>query len=220
MAGDRWHLYRATDLSGTSGSAIWRLPRVGGGDAQHVGDVPLSSVWGLAISPHGIVAGGVSPRADLFWDAWVVPPGGASPRRLAPIGNTLVAVDASGVLWTAITAVGPSGNATYEIRLSPTDGSPSVRLSPELPPHFAAYQAVADGEGGRLLIGSELFDDDGETHGAVFAVEASGRARRLACDPRPDSAVVMTAALAPDALYLAVQDSPDRPSMIVKVARR
>jgi hypothetical protein len=97
-------------------------------------------VTGLAITSDGIVAGGVSPEDDLFWDAWVVPFDGESPRRLAPIGNALVAVDASGAVWTTIIDLDASGNAVYEARLSPSDGSPSRPLAPDavtLPVQYA-----------------------------------------------------------------------------------
>jgi hypothetical protein len=68
----------------------------------------------------------VSREPDLSWDAWVVPSGGGPPRRLAPIGLTLLSVDESGALWDHITGFDPSGEPIYEVRLSPSDGSPSV----------------------------------------------------------------------------------------------
>src|SRR5262249_38486490 len=68
-------------------------------DFENEWDLPLSAVTGVAASPHGTVVGGVSARPDLFWDAWVVPPDGRPPRRLAPIGLTLLWVDASGAVW-------------------------------------------------------------------------------------------------------------------------
>jgi hypothetical protein len=138
--GDRVHFYWATTLPDAARSDIWRRPLAGGGDVEHVGIVPLQAVTGLAVSSDGIIAGGVSPDDDLFWDAWVVPFDGGSPRRLAPIGNALVSVDASGALWTTITDFDASGNAAYEVRLSPSDGSPSRPLAPD-----ALTVAVQDG---------------------------------------------------------------------------
>jgi hypothetical protein len=54
----------------------------------------------------------------------------------------------------------------------------------------------------------------------VFAVEANGKATRLACDPKPDSPLFLNAELGSDALTLEVQYNSDRPSTIVKVPRR
>ena len=67
----------------------------------------------------------------------MVPFDGGSPRRLAPIGDALVAIDASGALWTTITSEDESGTPAYETRLSPADGSPSVLLSADLPANSA-----------------------------------------------------------------------------------
>jgi hypothetical protein len=182
-----------------------------------IGDVPLVSVTGLAASPHGLVVGGVSSSDDLFWDAWLVPGDAAPPRRLAPVDN-LVAVDAGGALWTTIVSEDEAGDAAREIRLSPADGAPSVLLSPDLPPGFAAERAVADGGGGRLLIGTEVRDDD-DARLSVFAVAADGTASRVARDPCPDPALLLRAALTPDArsLYLEILYVADGPPTIVKV---
>jgi len=185
------------------------------GDAHRL---PLTSVTGVAASAHGLVVGGVSTDADLFWDAWLVPADGGAARRLAPIGNNLVAIDGAGALWTDITDYGPSGTASYENRLSPWDGSPSVLLSQELPSGFAAERAVVDEHGGWLLAGSE--DLEGATRGAVFAVDAGGRARRLPCELGPEPPLFLDAALAGDVLQLTVQHAPEGPASIVKVPRR
>jgi len=185
-------------------------------DVETIGDVPLESVTGLAASPHGLVVGGVSSAEDLFWDAWLVPSEGAPPRRLAPVDN-LVAVDAGGALWTTIVSEDESGDAAHETRLSPADGAPSVLLSPDLPSDFAAERALADGAGGRLLIGSEA--RAGDTRLSVFEVAADGTASRVARDPRPDPGLLLTAALTPDArsLYLEILYVADRPPTIVEV---
>jgi hypothetical protein len=100
------------------------------GDFENVWGLPLTSVTGVAASPDGLVVGGVSSEEGLFWDAWVVPSGNGPPRRLGPIGLTLLSVNASGAVWTTITGFDESGEACYELRLSPSDGSPSVPLSP------------------------------------------------------------------------------------------
>jgi hypothetical protein len=184
------------------------------------GRVPLSAITGLAASPHGLVVGGVSAEADRFWDAWVVPYDTTeSPRRLAPVGLTLLSVAASGALWATSASMDPSaGTPEHEVRLSPSDGSPSVLLSPELPSAFSAERAVADGAGGWLLVGSQALAD-GATHASVFAVDAQGTARRVASDPTPDAPLVSSLTLAPDALYLTVYYSSDGLPMTVMTPR-
>jgi len=186
-------------------------------DAQTLGDVPLQAVTGLAAAPGGLVVGGVSPTWDLFWDAWFVPSDGGPARRLAPVDN-LVGVDAGGAIWTTIVSEDESGEVAYEVRLSPADGSPARLLSSDLPASFSADRAVPDGDGGRLLIGTER-REDGVRAASVFSVGVAGAARRVARDPGPDSALILGAALAPDALYLDLQYTPDRPSTIAKLPR-
>jgi hypothetical protein len=102
------------------------------GELRHerVDELPLSFVTGVATSPEGLVVGGVSAAEDRFWDAWVIPFDGGSPRRLAPIGTNLISVDASGALWSTLVGEDESGNPSHELRLSPSDGSPAVPLSP------------------------------------------------------------------------------------------
>ena len=78
---------------------------------ERVDELPLSFVTGVAASPDGLVVGGVSAAEDRFWDAWVVPLDGGSPRRLAPIGTNLISVDASGALWSTIVGEDEAGNA-------------------------------------------------------------------------------------------------------------
>ena len=104
-----------------------------GSDAslERVGELPLSFVTGVAAAPDGLVVGGVSAAEDRFWDAWVLPFDGGSPRRLAPIGTNLLSVDAAGALWSTIVGEDESGKPSRELRLSPADGSPAVRLSPD-----------------------------------------------------------------------------------------
>jgi hypothetical protein len=197
-------------------------PTVEGGgqagfDAEPSAALPLSAVTGVARSARGLIVGGVSRDLELFWDAWVVPLDGAAPRRLAPVGNDLVAIDASGALWTAITDYGASGEPSYQAWLSPADGSPAVLVSPALPPEFLAERAVADGAGGWLLAGSD--GPGAQRHAAVYAVAAGGAVRRVASDPGAPP-LFLDAALGEDALYLTVQHAPDGPAAIVEVPRR
>jgi hypothetical protein len=187
-------------------------------DGQTFGGVPLQAVTALAMSPRGLVVGGVSSADDLFWDAWLVPDGGGPVRRLAPIGNNLIGADASGVLWTAIVGEDESGNAAYEVRLSPADGGPSVSLASDLPATFAAERALADDDGGHLLVGVERLED-GSRHASVFAVTTDGTVWRVAADPGSDSPFVLNAVRAPGALYVEILYGDDTVPTIVKVPR-
>jgi hypothetical protein len=186
-------------------------------DESDAGDLPLTAITGTAASPRGLIVGGVSTDTELFWDAWLVPADGGAPRRLAPIGNNLVAVDADGALWTAITDFGPSGTPSYETRLSPWDGSPSRLLSAELPPELSVERAVADGAGGWLLAGTE--DVGGTARGAPFAVDAGGRARRLA-SAIGEAPLFLEAQLAGDVLQLTLQYDPEGPASIATIPLR
>jgi hypothetical protein len=178
--------------------------------------VLIQAVTGRALSADGMVVGGVSSDDDLFWDAWVVRLDGDSPRQLAPIGDALVSIDASGALWTTIVSEDASGAAAYEVRMSPADGAPSLPLSPDLPPEFRAEHAVTAPDGDRLLAGTER--RDGTARAAVFVVARNGAATRLACDPRTDSPLLLEARLAPDALHLLIQYA-EGPPVTARVAR-
>jgi hypothetical protein len=228
MLGGRWlaMLAAAAGCGGPSGD--WNVVGPSATDDAPVIDtvawaderVPLSAVTGLAASPHGVVVAGISAEPERFWDAWVVPYSATgSPRRLAPVGLTLLSVGASGVLWATSTSFDPSEPGRYQVWLSPSDGAPSVLLSSDLPPSFGAERAVEDSAGGWLLAGSEALAD-GATHGSVFAVDAQGTARRVASDPTPEAPLISNLTLAPNALYLTVYYSPDGPPIIVTTPRR
>jgi hypothetical protein len=102
-----------------------------GASLARVDELPLAFVTGVAASPDGLVVGGVAAAEDRFWDAWVIPFDGGSPRRLAPIGTNLISVDASGALWSTIVGEDEWGIPSYELHLSPADGSPAVPLPPD-----------------------------------------------------------------------------------------
>ena len=184
-------------------------------DLQAIADLPLSAVTGTAMSGEGIVVGGVSSAPDLFWDAWLIPVDDGTPLQLAAIGDRLLAVDGDGAVWTTVVSEDGSGHAAYAVRLSPSDGAPSVLLSSDLPAGFSADRSVTDQRGGRLLIGTE--ERDGSSRLAVFAVDAGGQARRLACPPTRDSPLVLSADLGANALVVEVQYAASEPPTVVTV---
>jgi len=203
----------------------WRFRRPDLGDLQALDDLPLSlsAVTGVAASPDGVVVGGVSAEPDLFWDAWLIPSDDGSPRRLAPIGDRLIGVDAAGAVWTGVVSEDEHGTPAYEVRLSPADGSAAVLLSPDLPADFSADRSVPDGHGGRLLIGTQDGDGDGDgdggdgsSHLSVFAVDLRGRARRLGCPTVMASPIILDAAFDDDALQVDVQFTADGSPAIVR----
>lgn len=194
----------------------WPFGRLDPEEVRTVAEPMLSAATGAAVSSDGLVVGGVSADADTFWEAWLIPFDGGPPRRLAPIGERLVSVDGDGALWTAIASEDESGAAAFEVRLSPADGSPSVLLSADLPAAFSADRAVADGAGGRLLIGTEGTARDARL--AAFAVDAGGHARRLPCPPTPASPLVLSATLAAGALQIEVLYAANEPPSLVTVA--
>jgi hypothetical protein len=193
----------------------WTWRRLDPGEQRAVYELPLSAVTGTAVSSDGVIAGGVSADADLFWDAWLIPSDGEPPRRLATIGDRLLSVDASGALWTSVVSEDESGATAFEVRLSPADGSASVLLSPDIPADFSADRAVADGNGGRLLIGTEGAASDARL--AVFAVDSRGDARRLPCPPTPASPLVLSATLAASGLQIEVLYAANEPPSLLAV---
>ncbi len=61
-----------------------------------------------------------------------------------------------------------------------------------------------DGAGGWIVSGDELFEGDNpndQRRGSIWAVDAAGNGRRLACSPERGAFVELVAVVAPDAFY-------------------
>ena len=201
----------------TAVSQLWRMPRAGGAP-EAFAPLPLESVSNLVVVSDGVLVEGSQPLGGGTWNALVAPFGGGNPRPLDPIGYEFVSVDSGGAVWTAFTGAPDALDETFEVRISPIDGSPATLLSPELPIGFAADWGSPDGQGGRYLTGIEIFDDL-LIHREVFLVGADGSATRLACNPSNDVTFLGAGAVSPDALYLTVNDSNTNDWTTVKIPR-
>jgi hypothetical protein len=205
-----------TTSNETRFSQVWRMPRSGGA-LEALGSFPLQYVSSLvALSDGVLLEGWNAPGGSGTWNA-LVAPGGGDPRPLDPIEYEPVSVDSGGVIWTAPTGARDGLDETFQVRISPANGSPATPLSAELPIGFSADWGSPDGEGGRILSGNEIFDDL-LIHREVFLVAADGSATRLACNPSNDATYLGTGAVSPDAVYLNLYDLKNG-WVIVKVPR-
>jgi hypothetical protein len=191
-------------------TTVWRAPRAGGpavelarfSELNASGDRPLY-FHGVAVAPEGLVLG------DLWGVGKVVPLEGGTPRTLAvpEVDNLIVdiqflGVDARGVYW-AVPKDPKIDFGARKVVVSPADGSAVQPVWSELPPFSSVIRAWPDGDGGLVLIGSQLFSGEEHQRTTVWSIEADGNARRLACatpgfhpyvDDNPP-------AISPDALY-------------------
>jgi len=204
------------NLSGDGFSHVWRMPRVGG-PIEGFTPIPMQTAVGFAVLPDGALVVGEHPATSApLWDTFVAPFGGGNPRQLAPILGTFISVDNAGALWSECKSTSDSSKFTCAAMVSPADGSPAVPLSRDLPNLFQPSRGISDGQGGHFLTGYESFDD-GRFHFSVFLVDNAGSATRLACDPGTDYSYSRMSAVAPSALYLAVNHTPGW--TIVKIPR-
>jgi len=209
-----WFYWATSNETGVS--QVWRMPRSGGAP-EALAPLPLQNVSNLVALSDGVLVEGTQPLgAGGTWNALVAPFGGGNPQPLDPIGYQFVSVDSGGAIWTAFTGAPDALDETFQVRISPADGSPATPLSPELPIGFLADWGSPDGQGGRLLSGNEIFDDL-LIHREVFLVGADGSATRLACNPSNDVTYLGAGAVSPDALYMTVNDPNGW--VIVKVPR-
>jgi hypothetical protein len=226
---DGAYFYWSTEHTSYSRSGdatyIWRMP-LAGGPVENVGMAPVPRIEGMALVPEGVlVVGAYSEVGDSKTKSGglVVPLAGGPIRALdnapdmAKEYSRFVSLDSGGVLSYRIVERN-ARKATLPIELAPVDGSPRRQLSRDLPRTFIfPKQSYPDGQGGRFILGEEEFDDHA-THDTIYFVEASGRARRIACEPTGDVDYANALALSPDALYMVV-DLPDSQWQIVRVPR-
>jgi hypothetical protein len=129
----------------------------------------------------------------------------------------LAGLDIQGAYW----AVPGLGNDPGSVVLSPADGSPAQVLWAAEP--FAASsvtQVTADGTGGWILVGNQIFDDQID-HMTVRSLDAAGASTLLGCSPGSlnTSFVSQPFAVAPDAVYVAAMNLSTNTSEIDRVAR-
>jgi hypothetical protein len=204
------------DVSYTGFSHVWRLPRAGG-PVEGFTPIPTYTALGISVLADGVLVVGEQLAPSLpLWHTFVAPFGGGNLRQLAPILGDFMSVDSAGALWSACSPTSESSKFICAAMVSPADGSPAVPLSHDLPNLFQPSQGISDGQGGHFLTGYESFDD-GHYHFSEFLVDSAGSATRLACDPGTDYSYSRTSAVAPSALYLAVNHTPGW--TIVKIPR-
>jgi hypothetical protein len=189
--------YWVTDtLDGTSLS-FWRASRATGAVDKLVSPPVIGRNMAIALTPLGMLVTGQtqSYTYEHQFDAFVLPLNGDSPRPLNTQDPIFIvaSVDATGMVWHRYAE-------TDHLWFSPVDGSPERAIAKELPDFFIVGWSAPDGEGGRYLLGDELFEG-GTTHGSSFHVDAEGYARRLACNPVNDYFFITSWAMAPDAIY-------------------
>jgi len=212
LVNDAHYVWATSDSNAT----LWRMPR-GGGAAVSLGPTGVGVRSHFALVADGVIATGPGSLFEgPLYDAVVVPFDGGTPRRLGEVFSPFLA-DGTGVLWNAFLYSDGKGREAYEIRHTPADGGEAVPLSAELPVELLADWAAPDGQGGYLISGNEYFDDM-VIHRSVFDVAADGHATRIACDPSAKAPAVVSAAVAPDALY--VTTSSPEGWTIVKVPRQ
>jgi len=194
-------------------TTVWRAPRAGGPPVEIArftelkasGDTALF-FKGVALAPEGLVLG------DEWGVGKVVPLEGGTPRTLAvpEVDNVIVdirflGVDARGVYWTVPKA--PKVDfAARKVVVSPVDGGAVQPVWSELPPFAGVIQAWPDGDGGLVLVGSQLFSGEEHQRTTVWSIDQGGNARRLACATPALSPYVddNPPAIAPDAFYFLV----------------
>lgn len=153
------------------------------------------------------------------------PPLPASPYDLKHLG-----VSASGILWTRDEWItNDAAQPQSEVWLSDLGevGTPGVHpfwttKPPAMRPFYES--GWPDGAGGWIVSGDELFQGDNpndQRRGTIWAVDAAGNGRRLACSPQLGSSVVSVAVVTPDAFYglAASLDGEPIPSFDFSVVR-
>jgi hypothetical protein len=199
------------------GSQVWRMPRAEG-PAEGFAHLPLAKIEALAVVPSGVlVAGPSTTLGSGLLRAFVAPSrhGAARELWLSPNPDKILAAEETALLYSVF--AGSDGrHERHETWIAQLDG-PSGPLSVELPLEFASAWALADGQGGHYLGGTEVFDDE-EGHDSIFRVDPDGHATRLACDGSGYSPGYLATALSPDALFVAVWDD-QQGWAVVRIAR-
>ncbi len=111
----------------------------------------------------------------------------------------LSGLDIQGAYW----AIPGLGNDPGSVVLSPADGGPVRVLWAAQPFSSGAREISADGAGGWILVGDQIFDDQID-HMTVRALDAAGASTLLGCSPGSidNSFVELPFAVAPDAVYV------------------
>jgi hypothetical protein len=179
---------------------VLRGPR-SGGPPEQLGALPL--VVGMAVGQDAIVLGGIR-------SAWAIPLDGGPLRALVGANQSFMGVDALGVYYLETTGDPDQARMTR----SPPDGGPAQPFWPDIPRGATPINLWSDGQGGWIAVGGQIFDD-GQTHLAVWLIDASGSGRLAACEASADDSAkgffpTTAPAVTPNAIYLTTQYTSDR----------
>jgi hypothetical protein len=133
----------------------------------------------------------------------------------------LIGLDAGGAYWSVPFGDPSKGRDQWSLVQEPADGSALRTLLPKTVHHNAVDRMWSSGEGGWILAGEGVFDDD-QFHTAVSLLAADGTIRTLGCAPASGSnplAVRFAPAIAPDAVYVIATGSTGSPTEIVRIPR-
>ena len=233
------HAFTATDFywtemspsSDTISPTVWHQSRAGG-MANQIGTVTFQAppdqttripgayltARALALTSDSVLVANLSELAVAvpFAGGPVVPLAVASPSLDLASEAQLVGLDSQGAYWS----LPEVGNGTASVVLSPGDGGPARVIWSAQAAESDVRTVVADGAGGWILIGNQLFDDQID-HVAVRSVDAQGASTLLGCSPASinESAVEPPIAVAPDAVYLVSINFATNTSEIDRIPR-
>lgn len=205
-----WDLSTQTEPSDWS---LWRGSRSSGA-IEKIADAPSpSKFWDMSSLGDGSRV--VVFNADQ--EPYMLALDGGAARALArpalpayPYDLKHLGVSTSGILWSRdVWSANDVAQPRSEISLSDIGevGTPGVHpfwttKPPAMRPFYES--SWPDGAGGWIVSGDELFEGDSSNEarrGSIWAVDAAGNGRRLACSPQRGSSVELVGVVAPDAFY-------------------
>jgi hypothetical protein len=233
------HAFTATDFYWTETSLIsdgipptvWQQSRAGG-TANQIGTITFQAPPDQTTATPGTYL--TAPYLALTTDAILV----ANERELAvglPLAGgplaplalpapspdlasqaELVGLDSQGAYWS----IPGIGYESGSIVLSPGDGGPARVLWSAQPFASGVIKAAADGAGGWILVGTQIFDDQIDRM-TVRSLDAQGTSTLLGCSPgsSSDSFVTQPFAVAPDAVYVVAGNLSTKTTEIDRIAR-
>jgi hypothetical protein len=205
-------------------TTVWRAPRAAGLPVmigKVTAQVPRSTnvlgYQGMALGDDAVLLESILGIADA------VPFDGGAVRALAApaasdgAGVEPSGIDPSGAYWSVLRP-GVTDD-TWALDLSPADGGPSRHFWPGRPHSYISY-IWPDGQGGWVMVGAQLFDDQ-RFHATVWLLDPQRNARLLACSPGSSDEFWITSpvAMAPDAIFAVAQNLATSTWEIDRIAR-
>lgn len=219
------HVFTATDFywsevplpSGETPTTVWHQSR-SGGVPELLGTVTFQRQLGataIALGNEDVLVATLSGEAYAFPIAGgaAAPLATAAAPRFSP---ELAGLDGLGAYVAVFSSDGQAG----PLLLSPADGSPARPFWPTQPSDVQVEKIWPSPEGGWIVVASQPFDD-GRFHTTLTLLDEQGTATRLGCSPAEAlrSWITVAVAVAPDAVYAAVQDLVTTTWEIDRIAR-